>query len=850
MSDEGALILPAVDADGDFPRNESELAQEVAKAKGNAASPEEALRRLFRHDTTGRAGSFPGQRRFLFASSLVEQNPALSDPGLLILLYRGLDRFLPAYAVLEDLPLDKPDLARRYLFTLDRLDRRSDSREKEIAIGLFEGDVEILARLVRSGALPPDKCRTLFADLLAVPLFAQEGLSPGAGEAALDQWLDRKLLPALKAQERALIEERRAERLRRGEEYRRALAARDDRILARWEALRASQEAYRAAAEARLAEALGPSCGGDDETIGPPTPRYLVEERALAESLSPDDVPAGEDRATRWMEETLNVERLRAEPLPKVPPPRRKPGELPETSTIADEAEPMPRLVRVDVPVESPDADELLSRALIGSPPTAYFEWRGGRYRFDPAADAAARRKAFRQKQRLTWLVDLDALHRDRDAALVAARKGDLAGAKKAAADEAVLLRVVRSKDTAKAVSEDERILKEEDRARDAATDIAEISKPSRLEKVVDWMPPLDTVLAERQLEALLGHIYAASAGNPDDLYYENPDFVRHHSFRTVEHAGQTMESGFKKTALVTDAEGKGARITGSLFGLPDVLGLLHADQLAYAPGAGVPSEEIRSGLVAPIWRVEVARADDDALQAVAAACRAAEELAPSLSGKSAAERFAAWDSVARDLVPRARLGQLASLDPSSSAEAANAFLTPSDRYRIGRRFATSTGAASEGASVPDAARLKEALSALVKKRGEAGGRARLAEFGPRPVAYAGAFRLSDMDMPSYERLAMYRFPQILSDRLYDLKIAVACRLVGEGLPAALVPLVLPAALDATLTHLRMAYAYDWPATARAAARFSQEDLDRILDEAVRAGRITRDEGVEVEAGR
>jgi hypothetical protein len=173
-------------------------------------------------------------------------------------------------------------------------------------------------------------------------------------------------------------------------------------------------------------------------------------------------------------------------------------------------------------------------------------------------------------------------------------------------------------------------------------------------------------------------------------------------------------------------------------------------------------------------------------------------------------------------------------------------YLTPSERYEVGRRLAAPSDAPSANPT-PEAAKAHESFAALTKRYGAAGAKARLAEFGPRPVSYAGSFRLSDMDMPSYERLAMYRFPQILSDRLYDLKIVVACRLVDENLPAALLPLVLPAALDAMLVNLKMAYPYDWPATVRAASRFSREDLDRILDDSVRSGRIMRDEGPEGE---
>jgi hypothetical protein len=140
-------------------------------------------------------------------------------------------------------------------------------------------------------------------------------------------------------------------------------------------------------------------------------------------------------------------------------------------------------------------------------------------------------------------------------------------------------------------------------------------------------------------------------------------------------------------------------------------------------------------------------------------------------------------------------------------------------------------------------------MARLEKARGEAGARERLAEFGPCAEAYAGRPGLSDLDLPPYERLAAYRRPRILAERLYDLKIAVASRLVDAGLPAAVLPLVLPAALDTMLTELRMAYPYDWGATTRAAAAFSAGDLERILDEAVNTGRLVREGETSPEGG-
>ena len=177
LSDEAGLALPIVDFDTDFPRSEAELSEIVGRDRGRNLSPEDALRKVFRGEAVGASGSFPSQRRFLFVSSLLEARPALADPGLVVLLNRGLDRFFPEYAALEDLPPDVA-LARRYLFTLDRLERAGASRENEVAAGLFEGNVELLSILSRSEGLTPEEVRGLFASLLDVPVF-RDGGRPG-----------------------------------------------------------------------------------------------------------------------------------------------------------------------------------------------------------------------------------------------------------------------------------------------------------------------------------------------------------------------------------------------------------------------------------------------------------------------------------------------------------------------------------------------------------------------------------------------------------------------------------------------------------------------------------------------
>jgi hypothetical protein len=128
----------------------------------------------------------------------------------------------------------------------------------------------------------------------------------------------------------------------------------------------------------------------------------------------------------------------------------------------------------------------------------------------------------------------------------------------------------------------------------------------------------------------------------------------------------------------------------------------------------------------------------------------------------------------------------------------------------------------------------QEAYDRLRERLGEGPARDRLAEFGPRAAVFAGRFHLADMDMPPYEWAAQYR-PGIFSDRLYDLKIAVARRVEQAGLPAAILPLVLPLALEEMLAKLNMAFPYDWTSVVRVA---QDVELDRLLDRAARAGTL------------
>jgi hypothetical protein len=844
LSDEGDLLLPpATFEESAFPRNAAELASALARASRNTP-PEEYLRRLFRSDSPGSAIRFPAQRRFLFVSSLLERRPDLADPALLLLLASGLDRFWPAYAVFDDLPLDAP-LARRYLFTLDRLDRTSPSRASEVAAGLFQGAIELLAQIARAGTLPPEEIRRLAALLFDVPLFARDEVNPAQGEPKLYGWLSGGLLASLRSAEAGAIEARRAEKTRREQEYRDAVRDRNARIEARLAAVRARESATRSAAEAWRHSLSEPACPAHDEISGPPAPAFFAERRALEEAMAASGLDR--QRAGDWLTEALEAgaeaERQGAAAPPPVRVTARRPGALPGTYLLTDATEPAPELVATEVPEPSTNSDDLLTEATVGRGASASFEWRGGRYRFDPCADDAARRRQFREKQRLVWLAGLENLHARRDALVAAAAAGDLNAAKAALAELSKEMGLSPADRGKRDRDADTPLARDLARARDASSDLSRISKPKQLARVAEEIGRFDAVLAERHLEAYLGHVYASYA-EPDDLYYQDADFVRRHAFHPPATAGKLVGSAFAKTALVDQPDGGGSRVTGSIFGLADALGLLHADQVPRKPGASIGSEEIRSGIVAAIHRMSAALLDDDALTVVAASCRATEELIAALASVPSRERARLWTDLARDIVPRSRLSVVASLDDLSTFEDIARELAPSDLYLIGRRLALGKPPAGVPA-LPSAARARDAFERLRSRVGESGARDRLAQFGPRAAFYAGRFSLTDLELPPFERLADYRTPQLLSDRLYDLKISVARRVADAGLPAAILPIVLSGALDETLGSLKMAFAYNWAAAVRAAHAFSNADVDRLLDAALRSGRLMRDQAAD-----
>lgn len=184
-----------------LPADERELADVLAAAAGRTEGPAEALERVLREETGGVSGPLPATKRFVIVSSLVRDQPVLGDPGTVLLLARGVDRFPGCYAPLEDLPFESAEPVRRYLFTLNRLDGNGTDRDAELRAGLFLASVELLSALFRSGSISDPGVRDLFASLLGQPLFATPRTAPAAGMEPYDRWLHGELLGALREAE-------------------------------------------------------------------------------------------------------------------------------------------------------------------------------------------------------------------------------------------------------------------------------------------------------------------------------------------------------------------------------------------------------------------------------------------------------------------------------------------------------------------------------------------------------------------------------------------------------------------------------------------------------------------------
>jgi hypothetical protein len=684
----------------DLPADERELATLLSAAAGRTEGPAEALERILREESDGVSGPLPASKRFVVVSSLVRDRPVLGEPGTVLLLARGVDRFLGCYAPLEELPLESAETARKYLFTLNRLDTNGTDRDAELRAGLFLASVELLSALFRSGSVSDGAARELFASLLGQPLFATPRTAPAAGIETFDRWFHGSLLGAVREAETRFLGSRSTEPLV-------------------WE---------------------------DEEGPGP-------------------------------------------------------------AKTV----------------------DELLLAALCGFRPPAAIAWRGGSYSYHATEDATARRRTFARTQDHVPLWVLSRAATERENALSSARAGNVEETRAAVGALLESLGAIPPGREA-----DERVAATASGARHVLGTLQSATEGNVLTLLEAGLSRLDALRAERTLEALAVHVYSGFVLDPGDLTFADSRLVRTHSLSWGPRKGIVVPSPFQPTRIETPDEGASLRLAGGWTGIGGPLGLLHAEGLVYDGGAFLSNDAVRAGLVLPAVLFTPARLDDEALRFVALACRAAEQLPDALAGLSEAHRHDAWSRLARDLVPASRRNRLA----REGAVAVADDLSPSDLFRIGRRLALGPDGALP--DVPAAREAREVWARRAARLGEAAAKACLAEVGPRAFHWEGRSRLADLDLPSYERLAEYRVPQVFGDRLHDLQIAVTRTVSDAGDPAALVPLVLRSALDGLLKGARMAYAFDWRALAASSATFWPAARDEILGAALAEGRVRR----------
>ena len=481
-------------------------------------------------------------------------------------------------------------------------------------------------------------------------------------------------------------------------------------------------------------------------------------------------------------------------------------------------------------PRPSKTPDDLLAAALEGFRAPEPVSYRGGAWQYDATAAGAARRRAFAATQEHVPLAGLEEAVPERERALALARKGDVAATR---ASVEALLGDLGAVPVAREA--DERVGAVAAGGRYVLGQLQAATKADLRSLLEAGLPRFDALRVERTLEALAVHVYSSGVLDPEDLPFADALLVKRHALAWVSRQALPPASPFETARLEPKGETTVLHLAGAFAGLPEPLGLLHAEGLVYGKGSFISNDRVRGGLVSPVVLLASARVDDDLLRFVDLACRAAGQLPAALAGLPEAGRRSAWSALARGLVSAARRNRLAE-DGAVAAE----WLSPSDLFRVGRRLALEPPPGLP--SVPAAAEARAAWERLVSQHGEAGARERLGELGPRPAGWAGRFRLVDLDLPSWERLAEYRLPHLFADRLYDLKVVVARDVVAAGDPAALYPLYLGEALDALLMRARMAWAFDWRPLTGADLPMTPEARERLLAAAVEKGLLTRAE--------
>jgi hypothetical protein len=329
----------------------------------------------------------------------------------------------------------------------------------------------------------------------------------------------------------------------------------------------------------------------------------------------------------------------------------------------------------------------------------------------------------------------------------------------------------------------------------------------------------------------LLTYCYAYSGDPRINILIFDPNFVRKHRF-----ADSGPRADFPWTRCHFEQGPMDSFMAGSLSGLGFEMERLLIAQSNHE-SASESENRLAAAVLSGIRSIRTDLFSDRGQQYVALTTQLGRSLLSMSTGNDKLRQFAVGSL--SQLISQKRLEELNSLldekDPEGGAHA----LSPSDLFLLGRLFFDSP-ASKHDPDLED----NSALSGLVKIVPPYGSEEynkfvqEIDQYGIQLGSRIGLFQLSFGTMDSYERLAAGIRPQLLYDRVCDLKIRIAELNYAAQLPASEAEIEF--ALNSIISQSSQVHAADWKTLVEKINSLSRHDVLKWMNELVAQDTLKR----------
>jgi hypothetical protein len=328
----------------------------------------------------------------------------------------------------------------------------------------------------------------------------------------------------------------------------------------------------------------------------------------------------------------------------------------------------------------------------------------------------------------------------------------------------------------------------------------------------------------------LLAYCYADNATQDTSILAFDPNFVR----RQVFYPGPSIQSALWRRAYVTQDEAGASLMTGSIAGLGDELSRL--ETLQSGRSFGTQGAGLVPTLLSGIRAVPSSRRSDRAQEYVALSVRLGLELVLRASGNAP---LAAWLSghTRTMLGPQRRerlLDWIARPDLDPEAQV----FSRSELFLIGRSYLLAGAGEAPELRSP----VLERLRAMSPPAGTAEAfqfDSEIQQYGPVQTSRSGIAQPSFAFADSYEALETNVRPNVLFERICDLKIRIAELNYAMGLPAALAGFEAELALKDIVPEHDELNANSWRIALERIARLDTSSVSHWIEEMSRRGYLS-----------